>query len=94
MLGAQLTLRAVLFSVLLAHLLRYVIVPLNAFTALWLLHYFAGSFLSSQIDVTIVRFAPVALRKAISRRNMLTNYLGLALSLAVDIVLIFALQGI
>jgi len=91
MLIAQLTLRTALFSVLMAHILSQVTVRVSLFAVLWLLFYFDGSFLDSQIDVTLVRFAPVALRKAIIRRNNLANYTGLVVSLAVDVIIIVAL---
>lgn len=89
MLIAQLTMRAALFSVLMAHILNHAKVPVSVFIFLWLLFYFDGSFLDSQIDVTLVRFAPVALRKAITRRNNLAAYTGLVLSLSVDVMMIF-----
>lgn len=88
---AQLTLRTALFSLLMAHILSHMTMHVSLFLVLWLLFYFDGSFLDSQIDVTLVRFAPVALRKGIIRRSNLANYTGLVVSLAVDIIILFAL---
>jgi len=88
---AQLIMRAALFSVLMAHILDHAKVPVGLFIFLWLLFYFDGSFLDSQIDVTLVRFAPVVLRKTITRRNNLAAYTGLVLSLSVDVMMIYFL---
>lgn len=89
MLIGQLTFRIICFLVLLAHLFHHVSLPTNTFLLLWLMQYFVGSSTASQIDVTIVRFAPVALRKVISRRNTLTNFSSIALALAVDVAILF-----
>jgi hypothetical protein len=88
---AMVILRGALFCMLLAHLFHLQVLPLTAFMLLWYLHYFSGSFTASQIDVTIVRFAPMSLRKAISRRNTLANFSGLSLSLAVDAIVMLLL---
>lgn len=90
MLIVQLALRTLMFALMLSHLLQLLALSVKVFSAIWFLHYFLGSFLASQIDVTIVRFAPVALRKSISRRNTLASYSGLALGLFVDIAILFA----
>lgn len=86
---ALMLVRTILYSLLMARILHIVMLPVNIFVGLFLLFYFIGGFLASQIDVTIVRFAPVALRKSISRRGMLVNYSGLVLSLSVDLFFIF-----
>jgi hypothetical protein len=85
----QIAVRTALFFALMAHLFEHVKMHEQAFVALWLVSYFDGSLVASQIDVTTVRFAPVALRKSISRRTSLFNFSGLALALAIDVVLIF-----
>jgi hypothetical protein len=84
---ALVSVRSILFLVLLAHLFHFALIPLTAFVWLWYFQYFSGSFAASQIDVTITRFAPVSLRKAISRRNTLCNFSGLNLGLASDVVI-------
>lgn len=89
MLVAQVTFRTVLWSMLFAHLLRYTTMTSTMFMIFWNVFYFVGSFAASQIDVTLVRFAPVRLRKKISRRNNLSNYAGLGTGLAIDVVLFF-----
>lgn len=87
LLVSLLSLRVALFCVLFVHVFHTSVLPVSAFIVLWNLQYFTGSFVASQIDVSIVRFAPVALRKSISRRNTLSNFSGLALSLGIDAII-------
>mmetsp|Transcript_29503 Transcript_29503/g.48272 ORF Transcript_29503/g.48272 Transcript_29503/m.48272 type:complete len:442 (+) Transcript_29503:47-1372(+) len=87
---AQEILRSALFAILLLHLLGFLAVPRHVFMCMWLLHYFDGSMVASQIDITVARFVPVAARKGTSRRSFLANYLGLGASLSVDVLIMFS----
>lgn len=87
---AQQALRTLLFTVLLLSLVGVLPMRNAFFMCVWLIHYFDGSFVASQIEVTTVRFAPVAMRKAVSRRNSQSNYSGLGLALILDVIIVIS----
>lgn len=81
--------RTVLFLLLVMDLMGVLSISSMVFMCVWYLHYFEGGFTASQIEVTIVQFAPVAMRKSISRRSSLANYIGLGFALVLDLIIFF-----